>query len=75
MSLSDNIELPGPLEDEAESEHDLSTLRWRFERLERAGYDGEAALALALDEGVDLRAAEGLLTAGCPVETALRILS
>ena len=48
--------------------------RWRVDQLLRAGYDGEAALVLALDRDVDLRAAVSLLERGCPVDTALRIL-
>lgn len=75
MSVSDGIELPEPpLEGIVVADRDLDILRWRFERLQRVGYDGEAALALALDEAVDLHVAEDLLLAGCPVETALRIL-
>ncbi len=74
MSVSDDTGT-GILDEGELSERDLDILRWRFERLQRAGFDGEAALALALDEGVDLRVAEDLLGAGCPVEIALRILS
>ena len=47
---------------------------WRVERLLAAGYDGEAAIVLALDRDVDLHEAVSLLDRGCPVETALRIL-
>ncbi len=73
MSVNENLDT-SLLEEGELVDRDLDTLRWRFERLERAGFDGEAALALALDQGVDLRQAEDLLGAGCPVETALRIL-
>ncbi len=48
--------------------------RWRVDQLLQAGYDGEAALVLALDPEVDLRQAVALLDRGCPVDTALRIL-
>jgi hypothetical protein len=47
---------------------------WRIERLLAAGYDGEAALVLALDRDVDLHSAVSLLERGCPVEIALQIL-
>ena len=47
---------------------------WRAERLERAGYDGEAVVKLALSRDVDLHLAVELLERGCPAETALRIL-
>jgi hypothetical protein len=48
--------------------------RWRVDQLLRAGFDGQAALVLALDPDVDLRRAVSLLERGCPVDTALRIL-
>jgi hypothetical protein len=47
---------------------------WRVERLLDAGYDGEAALVLALDRDVDLHLAVSLLERGCPTDTALQIL-
>jgi hypothetical protein len=47
---------------------------WRREELERAGYPGDAAAALAARHDVDLHAAAGLLRRGCPPEVALRIL-
>jgi hypothetical protein len=47
---------------------------WRIERLVAAGYDGEAALVLALDRDVDLHLAVSLLERGCPSDTALQIL-
>lgn len=48
--------------------------RWRIERLQAAGYDGEAALVLALDREVDLHHAVSLLQHGCPHDLALQIL-
>ena len=50
-------------------------LGWRLEQLCAAGYDGEAALALALDTRIDLHLAVSLLRRGCPAETAWRILT
>ena len=47
---------------------------WRVEQLVAAGYDGEAALVLALDRDVDLHLAVSLLERGCPPDTALQIL-
>jgi hypothetical protein len=73
MSVSDDTDA-GLLDEGELTDDELGTLRWRFERLQRAGFDGEASLALALDAAVDLHLAEDLLRAGCPVETALRIL-
>jgi hypothetical protein len=56
-----------------EHERDAVTA-WRVERLVAAGYDGEAALVLALDRDVDLHFAVSLLERGCPPDTALQIL-
>jgi hypothetical protein len=50
-------------------------IHWRVERLLSAGYDGEAALTLAFDTTVDLHRATDLVERGCPVDTALRILT
>ena len=47
---------------------------WRFEQLLQAGYDRRAASRLASRRDVDLHAATELVTNGCAVETALRIL-
>jgi hypothetical protein len=49
-------------------------LSWRVERLLDAGYDGEAALVIGLDPGIDLHRAVELVRAGCLPATALRIL-
>ena len=48
--------------------------RWRVERLLHAGYEGEAALVLALDRDVDLHQAVTLLERGCPHDLALQIV-
>jgi hypothetical protein len=55
------------------NEH-VRVLSWRVERLLDAGYDGEAALVIGLDDRIDLHRAVGLVQRGCPPETALRIL-
>lgn len=48
---------------------------WRHEQLERAGYEGEYADALAGRFDIDLHAAVELVTVrGCPTRTALRVL-
>lgn len=49
-------------------------LAWRAETLERAGYDGYIANALAGAREVDLHFAVRLREVGCPTRTALRIL-
>jgi len=48
--------------------------RWRLEQLEVAGYPAYDAQVLSERPDVDLHVAVGLLRAGCPVETALRIM-
>ena len=57
----------------AERERDTVT-SWRVERLLEAGFDGDAALVLALDRDVDLHFAVSLLQRGCPPDVALQIL-
>ena len=73
--LSDamSIQTPTALAPGREYERDAVTA-WRVERLVAAGYDGEAALVLALDRDVDLHLAVSLLERGCPPDTALQIL-
>lgn len=56
---------------ETEEERVLS---WRQSSLLAAGYDLRLALKLALRPAVDLHAAIELAQAGCPPETAARIL-
>jgi len=48
--------------------------QWRLQQLERAGYPGYDAHVLSERPDVDLHMAVRLLAAGCPVDTALRIL-
>jgi hypothetical protein len=49
-------------------------IRWRYEELERAGYDAGSALRVAMQPGADLHVAVDLLRNGCGLETALRIV-
>lgn len=49
-------------------------LGWRLKELERAGYDRAAAWDVAERTEIDLHLAVGIRRAGCPPETALRIL-
>ena len=49
-------------------------LGWRMEQLLAVGFDGDAALVLALDRSVDLHEATELVRRGCPPQTAFRIL-
>jgi hypothetical protein len=48
--------------------------RWRLEQLLAAGYPPRDAQVLSDRADVDLHLAVRLLEAGCPVDTALRIL-
>jgi hypothetical protein len=48
--------------------------RWRLQELRRAGYPLVDALVLSGRADVDLHLAVRLLEAGCPPETAVRIL-
>lgn len=48
--------------------------RWRLAQLIRAGYTPADAFVLSRRDDVDLHVAVALLAAGCPPETALRIL-
>ncbi len=49
-------------------------LAWRLEELERAGYDRASAWEVAERRDLDLHVAVALARAGCPAETALKIL-
>ncbi len=49
-------------------------VEWRRLKLERAGYEPEAAGEIAKRLDVDLHRAIDLLGSGCPEETAVRIL-
>ena len=48
--------------------------KWRLDQLAAAGYPQYDAQVLSERADVDLHRAVGLLLAGCPVDTALRIL-
>lgn len=71
------ISLPKPPEPaDPPEEPNLEAARvvaWRLKYLIRAGYDEEAALLIA-ESTADLHRAAELLTKGCDVHTALRIL-
>jgi len=56
------------------NEEEAIVLEWRVESLVRAGFDSESALDLAFSKHVDLHAALQLVDAGCPADTAMRIL-
>jgi hypothetical protein len=58
---------------EVETEEER-VLRWRQDKLLRAGYGERLALKLALRRHVDLHVAVDLLRRGCPPETAAQIL-
>lgn len=70
-------ELPETLAEKAVSLPDKGVLKireWRMFCLTKAGYDPDAASRIACDRNIDLHMACDLLTAGCDVQTALRIL-
>jgi hypothetical protein len=48
--------------------------RWRAGELIRAGYEPDAAAAMAARHDIDIHDAADLLRRGCPVEVAVRIL-
>jgi hypothetical protein len=49
-------------------------IRWRLHELQRAGYDWQTALLIAVRTDVDLHFAAELVGMGCPTKTAARIL-
>ena len=53
---------------------DADILSWRYCELVRFGFSNDQAFRLAAEREVDIRVAERLLAAGCPAETAQRIL-
>jgi hypothetical protein len=57
-----------------EATDEARVLGWRLAKLERAGYDRAAAWDVAERMEIDLHRAVALRRAGCPPETALRIL-
>jgi hypothetical protein len=57
-----------------ETTDEARVLGWRLEKLERAGYDRMSAWDVAERNEIDLHLAVGLRRAGCPPDTALRIL-
>jgi len=52
----------------------IRVLQWRLKELIRAGFTPTDAVVLATRLDIDLHEAVALLVAGCPPETALRIL-
>jgi hypothetical protein len=70
-----------PLEDGPAGQDDLrpareveQVYRWRRTRLASLGVTDDAAMILAADGRFSVHEFERLLTAGCPLDTALRIL-
>jgi hypothetical protein len=51
-----------------------AVLDWRFEQLQRVGYDRREARLLSRRVDIDLHLAVDLLRDGCPHELALEIL-
>jgi hypothetical protein len=51
-----------------------AVVEWRFDELERAGFDAVGSLALALSPDVDLGLARRLVADGCPPGLAAEIL-
>ena len=57
-----------------EQTQDERVLEWRVEQLAAAGFSGQTLFSLAVRLEIDLNAAQALMQAGCPPETAYRIL-
>ncbi len=57
-----------------ETTDEARVLGWRLAELERAGYDRTSAWDVAERSEIDLHLAVRLRRAGCPPDTALRIL-
>lgn len=57
--------------DETEDER---VIRWRLEQLTNAGYSWACAMVIAASRDIDLHHAVDLARAGCPIDTAMRIL-
>lgn len=49
-------------------------IRWRFAQLRRSGYPDDVAAEIAARRDIDLHRATSLVQAGCPPDTAVRIL-
>lgn len=60
--------------DQAAVERTSKVIRWRRHVLLEAGYERLDARLIADRADIDLHTAVYLLKAGCPLETALRIL-
>jgi hypothetical protein len=58
----------------AEEDEQFRILHWRLSELVRGGFDPKEATELALHVEIDLHQALELVRAGCPAETAARIL-
>jgi len=56
-----------------ESEEDERVSRWRHSQFRRLGY-GEEDARLLSESAVDLNQARSLISAGCPLSLALKIL-
>jgi hypothetical protein len=73
--ISDQAEALAGLEDALPVVDDAElVLEWRLEQLERAGYEGLAAVELAERRDVDLHAALRLVARGCVPALAAQIL-
>ena len=59
----------------ADANYTGTTEAWRAERLAAAGFSDRTALKLAFNRDVDMHLACDLLAKGCPVRTAVRIVS
>jgi hypothetical protein len=52
-----------------------SVVEWRRSMLEEAGYPQEEAFLLAKRLDIDLHVARDLIIGGCPLKTAIKILT
>jgi hypothetical protein len=70
------VEEAGQIQTEIEpsKSEQLCTRVWRLDQFTRLGFDSADATLMADAAQVDLAQARRLITLGCPLETAVRIL-
>ena len=72
-SVDDSEQAEFPLEPD-QSDEARRTCFWRLDQFDRLGFDFARAGMMADDSQIDLALARRLISSGCPLETAARIL-